>query len=49
MVANGAQRQLSESRSRPDKKDSKETAYTHWRALRDFLAPWMNNGELELR
>lgn len=34
---------------RPDRKDTKETAWVHWRALRDFLAAWADKGENESR
>jgi hypothetical protein len=42
---NGQQmpRQTSASR-RPDKKDTKEVAWVHWRALKDFLATWIDKG-----
>jgi len=36
-------RQTSAAR-RPEKKDTKEVAWVHWRALKDFLASWIDKG-----
>lgn len=42
------QQSRSGSGKRMDRKDTKDTAWVHWRALKDFLAAWADKGESNL-
>lgn len=35
------------SGKRMDRKDTKDTAWVHWRALKDFLSAWADKGEYQ--